>query len=102
MQRHKRKPRPGLDDRRYLDFIRRQPCCAPACVARPPSHAHHITGAGMALKADDKDTMPLCARHHSELHELRGAFRVTRSERLIWQCQQISKYRDLYARTEAA
>ena len=27
-------------------------------------HVHHETGAGMALKASDFETMPLCPTHH--------------------------------------
>jgi hypothetical protein len=37
------------------------PCCV--CGAWPV-HVHHKTGAGMALKASDFDTMPLCPLHH--------------------------------------
>lgn len=30
-----------------------------------PAVAHHKTGAGMAKKASDYDTMPLCNDHHT-------------------------------------
>ncbi len=29
-----------------------------------PAELHHITGAGMGLKAKDEDVIPICAFHH--------------------------------------
>jgi hypothetical protein len=99
MRRKPRRDRGELDDKRYLDFIRRQRCCA--CGALPISHAHHVTGAGMALKAADRDAIPLCARCHADLHEFRHAFHVSREVREAWQRKQVDEHRALYARVGA-
>lgn len=48
----------------YLKFIRSLPCCA--CGGRGPSEAAHGKAAGMALKGDDFEAMPLCAACHRE------------------------------------
>jgi len=34
------------------------------CICEMPPEIHHRTGAGMALKADNMDVMPLCPPHH--------------------------------------
>jgi hypothetical protein len=37
----------------------------PCCVCGTwPVEVHHITGAGMALRASHFDTIPLCPTHH--------------------------------------
>lgn len=53
----------------HLDFVRSKPCCA--CPKAGPSEAHHLTHAqpkAKALKAGDQFTVPLCTKHHRELH----------------------------------
>lgn len=90
MKRRPRRARPGLDDRRYLAFVRTLRCCVLGCRSKTQSHPHHITGAGMAMKANDRDTMPLCATHHRELHEFSGYFDGwTREQRHQWQLDRI-------------
>lgn len=59
----------------YLDHVRRQPCCLCGDDAHVEAH-HPRFGVGMAEKASDKDAVPLCGRHHRELH--------TMSEREFW------------------
>ena len=55
--------------RRYLDWVKSQPCCV--CGA-PADDPHHLTGigklGGMGTKAPDWAVMPVCRRHHDELH----------------------------------
>ena len=55
--------------KKYLDFVRTQPC---AICGRPSDHAHHIIGiggmGGMGTKAPDYMTMPLCVAHHTAMH----------------------------------
>lgn len=34
------------------------------CICKMPPEIHHRTGAGMALKSDNMDVMPLCPPHH--------------------------------------
>jgi hypothetical protein len=72
---------PRERDEDYLAFVRTQPCC----VCRDPNstEAHHPRvghindgGPGMAQRASDKWALPLCSRHHRELHSM--------SEREFW------------------
>ncbi|MBY6104889.1 DUF968 domain-containing protein [Ferrimonas balearica] len=54
---------------KYLAAVRRLPCVV--CDGKA-DHAHHLIGHGqgkMGSKAHDLLTMPLCAIHHSELHQ---------------------------------
>jgi len=52
--------------RKYLDFVKRQPCCY--CSA-PADDPHHFAGSrGTSLKASDYHTVPLCRGHHTEWH----------------------------------
>ena len=53
---------------KHYEKIARMPCMV--CGARP-IQIHHITGAGMGLKANDNETIPLC-----ELHHLSGGYGV--------------------------
>lgn len=55
-----------LDDG-HLAFIRTLPCCL--CGDDVSVEAHHPRmGVGAARKADDDLAVPLCGRHHRELH----------------------------------
>lgn len=51
--------------RGYLAFVREHPCTV--CQARPV-HAHHDGPHGIATKASDLRTIPLCALHHGFAH----------------------------------
>lgn len=76
-------------DELWLRFVRSLPCCI--CAAPPPSHPHHSTGAGMGMKARDRETMPLCFRHHRDFHDARGVFEHwTREERRVWQKAEVA------------
>lgn len=64
---------------KHLAFVRKLPCCANSldCVDGlfGGIHAHHVRSAahaGTGFKPSDFRTVPLCSRHHGELH-LRGA-----------------------------
>jgi hypothetical protein len=56
----------------YLEFVRGQVCVAPACMYRA-DHAHHFAkrlgGGGVACKPHDTFVVPMCARHHYEVHQ---------------------------------
>lgn len=71
IERVERKSFPG-----HMQFVRGFVCLAAAsgtCIGK--IHAHHVrngTHAGLGLKPHDKWVVPLCARHHDELHT-RGA-----------------------------
>lgn len=52
----------------YLSHIRTKPCM----VCGNHAEAHHLTYAqprAMGLKTGDQYTVPLCHKHHMELHE---------------------------------
>jgi hypothetical protein len=55
-------------DPKYLAFVRTQPCSVPGCRIMRFVEAHHTGLHGMAQKADDNSAIPLCRRHHAELH----------------------------------
>jgi hypothetical protein len=63
--------------RKYLEFVRMQPCCAPSCLL-PVEHTHHFArrhgGGGTSLKPHDTFVVPLCSAHHLEIHQ-RGGFK---------------------------
>ena len=49
-------------DPNYLRFIRRLPCVA---CARPTTiDAAHFGPHGLGQKSDDRQTLPLCRKHH--------------------------------------
>ena len=98
-----RKARPD-DDRRYLEFVRSLRCGVfGGCTSPYNAHAHHLTGAGMGRKASDRETMPLCAAHHRELHEFKGHFAGwTRERRLAWQLMKIKETQARYERERGA
>lgn len=53
---------------KFTRWVRSQPC---ACCGNPSDDPHHIIGhgqGGMATKAHDFFTIPLCRKHHDDLH----------------------------------
>jgi len=62
------KPRP-FRSRRYLDWVKQQPCVM--CGA-PADDPHHLIGvghmSGMGRTAPDTMAMPACRQHHDEIH----------------------------------
>lgn len=59
-------------DKPHLSALRRYGCwCCNADKQKQdaPTEVHHPRkGTGMGLKADDRDAIPLCSRHHNEQH----------------------------------
>lgn len=58
-----------IRDPEYLEFIRSQPCIV--CQSYPPSEPHHLQAkghGGRGRKTDDIRTLPLCHKHHYEMH----------------------------------
>lgn len=56
-----------MDDK-YLAWVKTQPC---ECCGMPSDDAHHLIGwgqGGMGTKAHDIFAIPLCRKHHTELH----------------------------------
>lgn len=53
---------------KFTRWVKSQPC---ACCGNPSDDPHHIIGhgqGGMGTKAHDFFTIPLCRKHHDELH----------------------------------
>lgn len=61
-----------IRSRRYLEWIRRQPCC----VTGRPAEAHHVKTRGAG--GSDYTAIPLCREEHEEIHRVG---RVTYAER---------------------
>src|SRR6185295_8558196 len=81
-KRKARRARAG-DDPAYLKFIRRLPCVVGErfgrCVRR--IDPHHMVGGkghqkrGKSQTVSDRNTLPLCRRHHDDFHAERGVFK---------------------------
>ena len=66
MSLQKKKP---FRSEKYLKWIRSTPCMV--CGTDQGIQPHHLIGHGTkggSLKSDDRLVMPLCAKHHHELH----------------------------------
>ncbi|HAO7334797.1 TPA: DUF968 domain-containing protein [Escherichia coli] len=53
---------------KYTRWVKTQPC---ACCGKPADDAYHLIGhgqGGMGTKAHDLFVLPLCRKHHDELH----------------------------------
>lgn len=57
-----------LRSRAWLAYVRSLPCLV--CRTRRDVDAAHIGPHGLAQKASDDQTVPLCRTHHRELHEI--------------------------------
>jgi len=56
-------------DPAYLNFIRTQPCIACARLGitqESRSECSHVGDRGLSQKCPDRETIPLCLRHHRE------------------------------------
>jgi hypothetical protein len=74
-----------------------RPCIFEGAACDGPVVAHHRTGAGLALKAPDRETMPLCHEHHMQRHDLRGTFeKCTKAEIKQWEADMVANYQALY------
>lgn len=61
--------RKAFRSEKYLNFVRSKPCIS--CGFPAPSDAHHLISlgnGGMGTKDNDGMTIPLCRKHHDELH----------------------------------
>lgn len=93
IRKKRRKSRGDADDPAYLALVRKLPCCVfRGCNGA--IEAHHLTGAGMGLKARDDETMPLCQLHHLCLHQLLGPFAEWDRDYLkTWQLARVEETR---------
>jgi hypothetical protein len=68
---------PRRQDKAYLDYIRKQPCCicgedttVEAAHLRVGSINHDKTYGAMQMKSSDIWALPLCGRHHRMQHSM--------------------------------
>lgn len=64
----KRPKRRRWVNEKYTRWVKTQSC---ACCGKPADDPHHLIGhgqGGMGTKAHDIFTLPLCRKHHNELH----------------------------------
>ncbi|HBA7001996.1 TPA: DUF968 domain-containing protein [Escherichia coli] len=64
----KRPKRRRWVNEKYTRWVKTQPC---ACCGKPADDPHHLIGhgqGGMGTKAHDLFVLPLCRKHHDELH----------------------------------
>jgi hypothetical protein len=57
-------------NKKYIEFIKKLPCCL--CAFNHLSDPHHVpaTGQGaMGMKTSDFRAIPLCHKHHVEAHQ---------------------------------
>lgn len=59
-----------IRNKKYLAFVREQPCCA--CGLLLDNQAHHFgrTGKGIGVKASDYEVVSLCPKCHWECGDL--------------------------------
>lgn len=59
-------PKPSTPrDKKYLAFIRKQPCCR--CGSKFQIEAHHTSTGGIGLKGSDYDAVSLCFFCHKNM-----------------------------------
>jgi len=83
------------EDPKHLDFIRSQPCALHGPECQGSIAPHHATfGRGLSQRAHDHCAMPLCFKHHFELHAGIGHFADWDHEkRTAWQQDMVEIYR---------
>ena len=73
-----------VKDKRHLALVRQQPCLI---CETTPCDAHHLRTdmdtKGMGLKPGDDHTVPLCRKHHMDLHKYGD-------EKLWWAVQGVN------------
>jgi hypothetical protein len=58
-------------DKKFLAFVRLQPCLVDGCPHK--SEAHHFARKGMGQKCSDYKSVPLCHLHHVETWHRHGS-----------------------------
>jgi hypothetical protein len=103
-KRKARRAQPG-DDAARLAFCRRLPCVVGPRFGRCRRRIdpHHMTGGkgaqkrGKSQKVSDRNTLPLCRRHHDDFHAGRGIFLGwTDEQRRVFQEDEIERLNRVY------
>lgn len=82
------------DDKPYADWLRAFRC---HMCSGLPVELHHKTGFGLALRASDREAIPLCRSCHQQFHHASGRFRyMNKQERKAWQAEAVEHFRKLW------
>jgi hypothetical protein len=73
-----------IEDRGYMNWVKRQPCCVCGAPADDPHHIHGRGFKGMGTKVPDYWTIPLCRAHHDELHHNVGLWEDAHGSQFEW------------------
>lgn len=57
-----------FESRKYLNWVKRQPCCSCGAPADDPHHAIGLGVGGTGMTAPDSMVMPLCRPCHNRIH----------------------------------
>lgn len=75
---------------KYIRWIKQQGCIFPGCD-EPAREPHHLIGlgglSGMGLTAADSYAMPICRRHHDEIHRTPELW----PEQWEWCCRTLAR-----------
>jgi hypothetical protein len=78
----KRNSKKRYENREHLESVARMQCCLKtfrlATNCSGPTQAHHLLKPydgvrGMGMRSNDKNVIPLCMKHHQELHTKYGS-----------------------------
>lgn len=96
------KPPPSWRSSAYLDFVRRQVCCAPGCTTpAAPIEAHHAGRHGVGQKAPDSTAVPLCHFCHGIVTDTYAVPGLNRAEtELLFAKVAVCLLSDWLARTK--
>tara|TARA_R100001163_G_C5024610_1_gene166472 strand:- start:721 stop:1023 length:303 start_codon:yes stop_codon:yes gene_type:complete len=69
-------------NKKHLEHIHSLPCSINNEDCSPIIQAHHLLkpfdgSRGMGMKANDKNLIPLCVYHHTELHRMGNEFKFS-------------------------
>lgn len=87
------------EDPDRVHFLHSQACACHPCPAPPREiEVNHPTyGRGLSQRGNDKDSFPMCGKHHRQFHAGKGYFEGwSREKRRAWQIEQAQKYQGIY------
>ena len=61
-------PKPLVDNKEYIKYIKSQPCCVCGQSPVDPDHLNHRGMGGGDTTEQDFSCVPLCRIHHTERH----------------------------------
>lgn len=87
-----------LRSKQYLAHIRSKPCLICGANWSDPHHVTYAQLKGKAVKSGDQYAVPLCRKHHMELHESplgeRTFWAMNGIIPLVWADKEYSEWRE--------